>query len=106
MVRFSRGLLMILVIIVLISCGQAATVYGTIYSWSDFEKPLKNAIIEIDTMPARSRLATDVTYAFDALLLFPLTDPEFEYLGDINLSSDMAIKGESNLNSYIILLFL
>ena len=37
MVRFSCGLLMILVIIVLISCAQATTVYGTIYSWSDFE---------------------------------------------------------------------
>ncbi len=37
MVSFSRGLLMILVITALISCAQAATVYGTIYSWSDFE---------------------------------------------------------------------
>jgi len=69
MVRFSRGLLMILVIIALISCGQAATVYGTIYSWSDFEKLLKNAIIEIDTMPAQSRLATDGT-SYIILLFF------------------------------------
>ncbi len=38
MVRFSRGLLIILVITALISCAQAATVYGTIYSWSDFKK--------------------------------------------------------------------
>ncbi|MDD1745603.1 MAG: hypothetical protein LUQ20_07355 [Candidatus Methanoperedens sp.] len=76
MVSISRGLLMILVITALISCAQAATVYGTIYSWSDF----------------------------DDLLLFPPTDPELEYLGDINLSSDMEIKGESNLTSYIILL--
>ncbi len=141
MVRFSRGLLIILVITALISCAQAATVYGTIYSWSDFEKPLKNAILEINTIPVQSRVATDGTYAFDDLspgnytikakyyrnnvldlaeeeqirimenegkfnidlLLFPPTDPELEYLGDINLSSDMEIKGESNLTSYIIL---
>ncbi len=128
----------------LISCAQAATVYGTIYSWSDFEKPLKNAIIELNTIPVQSRVATDGTYVFDDLppgnytirakyyrnnvldlveeeqiqimendgkfnidlLLFPPTDPELEYLGDINLSIDMEIKGESNLTSYIILLLL
>lgn len=141
MVSFSRGLLIIFVVTALISCAQAATVYGTIYSWSDFEKPLKNAMLEIDTIPAQSRVATDGTYAFDDLspgnytirakyyrnnvldladeeeiqimenegkfnidlLLFPPTDTELEYLGDINLSSDLEIKGESNLTSYIIL---
>jgi uncharacterized membrane protein len=141
MVRFSRGLLIFLVITVLISCAQAATVYGTIYSWSDFEKPLKNAMLEIDTIPVQSRVATDGTYSFDDippgnytirakyyrnnvldlaeeeqiqilenegkfnidLLLFPPTDPELEYLGDINLSGDMEIQGENNLISYIIL---
>jgi uncharacterized membrane protein len=140
MVRFSWGLLMILVITALISCAQAVTVYGTIYSWSDFEKPLKNAILEINTIPVQSRVATGGTYAFDDLppgnytirakyyrdnvldladeeqiqimenegnfnidiLLFPPTDPELEYLGDINLSGDVEIKSESNLTSYII----
>ncbi|TRZ87133.1 MAG: hypothetical protein D4R88_09860 [Methanosarcinales archaeon] len=132
---------MILAITALISCAQAATVYGTIYSWSDFEKPLKNAMLEINTIPVQSRVATDGTYSFDDLspgnytirakyyrnnvldladeeeiqimenegkfnidlLLFPPTDPELEYLGDINLSSDLELKGESNLTSYIIL---
>jgi len=140
MVWFSRGLLIIFVITALFSGAQAATVYGTIYSWSDFEKPLKNAILEINTIPVQSRVATDGAYAFDNLppgnytirakyylnnvldladeeqiqikenegkfnidlLLFPPTDPELEYLGDINLSSDMEIKGEINLISYII----
>ncbi len=141
MVSFSRGLLMILVITALISYAQAATVYGTIYSWSDFEKPLKNAILEINTIPVQSKVANDGTYTFDDLspgnytirakyyrnnvldladeeqiqimetegrfnidiLLFPPNDPELEYLGDINLSSDIEIKGENNLTSYIIL---
>lgn len=141
MVSFSRGLLMILVITALISCAQAATVYGTIYSWSDFEKPLKNAILEINTIPVQSRVATDGTYAFDDLppgnytirakyyrnnvldlaeeeqiqimenegkfnidlLLFPPTDTELEYLGDINLTGDVEIKDESDMTSYIIL---
>jgi uncharacterized membrane protein len=132
---------MILVITALISYAQAATVYGTIYSWSDFEKPLKNAILEINTIPVQSKVANDGTYSFDDLspgnytirakyyrnnvldladeeqiqimedegrfnidlLLFPPNDPELEYLGDINLSSDIEIKGESNLTSYIIL---
>jgi uncharacterized membrane protein len=74
MVRFSRGLLMILVITALISCAQAATVYGTIYSWSDFEKPLKNAILEINTIPVQS--------------------------------SDVEIKDESDMTSFVILVLI
>ncbi|MDD5435545.1 MAG: hypothetical protein PH343_08955, partial [Nitrospira sp.] len=67
MVSFSRGLILFFIITALISCAQAATVYGTIYSWSDFETPLKNAILEINTVPAQSRVATDGTYSFDDL---------------------------------------
>jgi uncharacterized membrane protein len=140
MLWFSRGLLIILVIIALISGAHAATVQGTIYAWSDFEKPLKNVILEINSIPVQSRVSTDGTYVFENLppgnytikakyyrnnilelveeekiqivegegkfnidlLLFPPTDPELEYLGDINLTGDMELKSESNQNSYII----
>lgn len=40
------------------------------------------------------------------LLLFPPTESEYEYLGDINLTSDMELKSESNLKYYIITLIL
>jgi uncharacterized membrane protein len=141
MVSFSRGLIMILFITALISCAQAATVYGTIYSWSDFKKPLNNTILEINTIPVQSRVATDGTYVFDDLppgnytimakyyqnnvldlseeeqiqimenegkfnidlLLFPPTDPELEYLGDINLPGDIEIIDKNDLTLYIIL---
>lgn len=144
MIWFSRGLLIIVVIIALISGAQAATVHGTIYAWSDFEKPLKNAILEINSIPVQSRVATDGTYAFDDLspgnytikakyfrnnvlelseeeeiqivesegkfnidlLLFPPTDPELEYLGDINLTGDIETKAETNPTSYIIFVFI
>ncbi len=39
------------------------------------------------------------------LLLFPPTDSEYEYLGDINLTSSMD-KSESNLNYYIIIILI
>lgn len=144
MLWFSRGLLIILVIIALISGAHAATVQGAIYAWSDFEKPLKNGILEINSIPAQSKVSTDGTYVFENLppgnytikakyfrnnvlelaeeeeiqilesegkfnidlLLFPPTDTELEYLGDINLTGDMEIKGESDLTSYIILVFI
>lgn len=144
MIWFSRGLLIIVVIIALISGAQAATVHGTIYAWSDFEKPLKNAILEINSIPVQSRVASDGTYLFDDLspgnytikakyfrnnilelveeeefqilesdgkfnidlLLFPPTDPELEYLGDINLTGDIETKVETNPTSYIIFVFI
>ncbi|MDD5616432.1 MAG: hypothetical protein PHH85_09540 [Candidatus Methanoperedens sp.] len=144
MVCFSRALIIMLVISALFSGAQAATVQGTIYSWSDFEIPLKNAIIEINTIPVQSRVATDGTYFFDSLapgnytirakyyrnnvlelaeeedmqivekggkynidlLLFPPTNPELEYLGDINLTGDLEIKGESDKTSNIILILI
>lgn len=144
MLWFSRGLLIILVIIALISGAHAATVQGAIYAWSDFEKPLKNGILEINSIPVQSKVSTDGTYVFENLppgnytikakyfrnnvlelaeeeeiqilesegkfnidlLLFPPTDTELEYLGDINLTGDMEIKGESDLTYYIILVFI
>jgi uncharacterized membrane protein len=36
------------------------------------------------------------------LLLFPPTESEYEYLGDINLTGDLELKPESNLKYYII----
>ncbi len=140
----SRGALLMIFAIFMISGAQAATVHGALYSWSDFEKPLKNAILEINSIPVQSRVATDGTYAFDDLppgnytisaryyrnnilelaaeeniqiadregkfnidlLLFPPTDNELEYLGDINLTTDMELKSESDMSPYIIIVLI
>ncbi|VVB94185.1 Uncharacterised protein [uncultured archaeon] len=123
----------------LIACAQAATVYGTIYEWSDFDNPLKNTWVEVNSTPAQKVLATTGTYSFNLtpgsylikaryyhndileytadeeiqidkegnfthdLLLFPPTD--FEYLGDINLTSSLD-KSDSNQRYYIITIIL
>jgi len=134
---FFLGILFIL----FITGAQAATLHGTVYEWSDFEKPLKNTIVEVNSTPAQSVVATTGTYSFNLppgsylikaksyrnnileytaeeeiridregdfvhdLLLFPPTDSEYEYLGDINLTTSMD-KSEYNLNYYIIILIL
>lgn len=131
----------ILLVTILVTGAGAATLHGTIYEWSDFEKPLKNTIVEVNSTPAQSVVATTGTYSFNLppgsyivkakyyrnnileytaeeeiqidregdfvhdLLLFPPTDSEYEYLGDINLTTSMD-KSESNLNYYIIILIL
>ncbi len=138
----------VFIIGLLITClsvgAHAASVQGTIYTWSDFEKPLKNAIIEINSTPVQSKVSIDGTYLFDGLspgsylikaryyrnnvleytteeeiqiidregsftidlLLFPPTESEYEILGDINLTSDIDIKNETDLNNYIILILM
>ena len=132
------GLVIILLIASLITGAQAATLYGTIYEWSDFEKPLKNTIVEVNSTPAQYVVATTGTYSFNLstgnylvkakyyrnnileysteeyvridtegdfvrdLLLFPPTDSEFEYLGDINLTNESELKNDTNINNYII----
>ena len=55
----------ILLITSLITSAQAATVHGNVYAWQDFEKPLKNVIVEVNSTPAQSKVATDGTYSFD-----------------------------------------
>ncbi len=128
--------------------AQAATVQGTIYSWSDFEKPLRNAIIEVNSTPVQSKVATNGTYSFDLfpgnyslkakyyrnnvleltneeiiviekegnftldILLFPPTDSEYGFLGDINftnISGDIRNEGPTNPDYtmfYLIILLL
>ncbi len=141
MAWFSKGFLIISVIIATVSGAQAAAVHGYIYSWSDFEKPLNNVIIEINTIPVQSIVATNGSYLFDGIppgnftirakyyrnnvmelsseedirimekegrfnidmLLFPPTDPELEYLGDINLTGDIVQKNESDLTPYTLI---
>ena len=67
MVNVFKVLLILILMCFLISGVQAAEVHGTIYIWSDFEKPLTNAIIEINSMPVQSKVATNGTYSFDDL---------------------------------------
>jgi uncharacterized membrane protein len=138
MVKDMKGFI-ILLIVSLISGAQAATLHGTIYEWSDFDKSLKNAIVEVNSTPAQYMIATTGTYSFNLspggylikakyfrnnileytteediridhegdfvhdLLLFPPTDTEYEYLGDINLTEEMNTRSETNYNTYIAL---
>jgi uncharacterized membrane protein len=138
MVKDMKGFI-ILLIVSLISGAQAATLHGTIYEWSDFDRSLKNAVIEVNSTPAQYMIATTGTYLFNLspgyylikakyyknnileytteediridnegdfvhdLLLFPPTDAEYEYLGDINLTGDINTENETNYYTYIAL---
>ncbi len=64
MVRVIEGLIIIL-IASLTAGAQAATLHGTIYEWSDFEKPLKNAIVEVNSTPVQYMVATTGIYSFN-----------------------------------------
>ncbi len=139
-----RMFLVILVMASFIAGAQGAKVYGTVYEWSDFEKPLKNVIVELEenSTKVQYNVSTTGTYVFDHispgsylvkaryyrnnileyageenvsvedvedvknidLLLFPPTDSEMEYLGDINLTDDADFKKENALSDYIIII--
>ncbi|MCZ7358059.1 MAG: hypothetical protein O8C66_06125 [Candidatus Methanoperedens sp.] len=138
--------LLILLSTTLIIHAHAARVYGTIYEWSDFEKPFKNTIVELLDNSTRVQVNVSTTgmYSFDRLapgnytikaryfhnnileyegeenllitgtdvsedfnidlLLFPPIDSEYEYLGDMNLTSDLDRKSGSNTYTYIIII--
>ncbi len=140
-----RLVLSILIIISLIVTAQAAKVNGTFYEWSDFEKPLRNVLVEVEenSTVIHYKVSTDGRYEFDLshgnyiikaryyrnnileltgeenisidmideprqldILLFPPTESEYEYLGDINLTKDIEIKKETSLNDYVILIMI
>ncbi|MCZ7381156.1 MAG: hypothetical protein O8C64_06255 [Candidatus Methanoperedens sp.] len=137
-----RFLLGIIFTVIFISGAQAATLHGTIYDWSDFEKPLKGAIVEVNSTPSQYVISTNGTYSFNLssgnylikakyynnnileftaedeiridregdyvhdLLLFPPTELDKQYLGDINLTGDLVTKSDSNQIYYIITIFL
>ncbi len=139
MFKKRRLIAVILLITCLASIAGAATVHGSIYAWSDFDKPLKNVIVEVNSTPAQSKVATDGSYSFELpqgdylikaryydnnvleyateeeikidregnftidLLLFPPTEPEYEFPGEINLAD---IKEEEKLNNYYILILI
>ncbi|VVB56298.1 Uncharacterised protein [uncultured archaeon] len=62
-----RIILVIILITILISSAQAAKVYGSIYEWSELDKPLKNAIVEIEENSTRMqyKVSGNGTYFFD-----------------------------------------
>lgn len=63
-----RGLILaIFMIIGLIFSAQAAKVYGSIYDFSDFEKPLENVIVEVEENSSRVqyKVFVDGTYFFN-----------------------------------------
>lgn len=141
MVKMVRVLIIILFLLSFISNSRAALVNGTVYEWSDFEKPLRNVIIEVEENSTRVqyKISTTGEYEFDLtpgdytikakyyhnnileligedkiridsqdenrnfdLLLFPPTDTEYQYIGDINLSNDTNVTGGNNINIYIV----
>ncbi len=140
MPKNTKGLLMFLLITVLITGAQGATLHGTVYEWQDFEKPLRNAIVEVNSTPAQYMVSTAGTYSFNLspgnymikakyyrnnvlefsteeeiqidhegdfirdLLLFPPTDTEYEYLGDINFTDNMDVKNEVSPYIYIVII--
>ncbi|MFZ3383336.1 MAG: hypothetical protein WA144_05370 [Candidatus Methanoperedens sp.] len=61
-----RIILVIILITSLIISAQAAKVYGTIYEWSEIEKPIKNAIVEVEENSTRVQynVSGDGTYLF------------------------------------------
>ncbi len=139
MVKILKGLLIFILLMNLITVTQAASVNGTLYEWSDFEKPLKNVIVEVleNSTRINYKVSLDGTYSFAFspgnytirakyyrnnileltgeeniriekadetrnidILLFPPTDLEDEYLGDINLTGEMDIKQDNSLPIY------
>ncbi|NJD78068.1 MAG: hypothetical protein FIB08_13420 [Candidatus Methanoperedens sp.] len=65
MVKIKAGLIIILLSAILTSGVHAAALHGTIYEWSDFEKPLKNAIVEVNSTPLQYTVSTTGTYSFN-----------------------------------------
>jgi len=65
MVKVIKGLIVIFLLTTLSTGAQAATLHGTIYEWSDFEKPLKNALVEVNSTPAQYVVAKTGTYSFN-----------------------------------------
>lgn len=55
----------ILLIYCLVPGALAAGVHGAVYSWSDFEEPLQNVIVEVNSTPTQSKVTTDGTYSFE-----------------------------------------
>lgn len=137
-----RFLLGFIFTVIFISGAQAATLHGTIYDWSDFENPLKGAIVEVNSTPSQYMVSANGTFSFNLspgnymikakyyrnnileytaedeiridregdyvhdLLLFPPTELDKQYLGDINLTGDLVTKSDSNQIYYIITIFL
>ncbi|AKB79052.1 hypothetical protein MSHOH_2569 [Methanosarcina horonobensis HB-1 = JCM 15518] len=63
-----RKLCKIACVFIFLICVQgnalAATIHGTVYEWYSFE-PLKNSIVEINSTPEQSYVATDAEYSFN-----------------------------------------
>src|SRR3972149_5626819 len=145
MVRIIKGLLIFILLMSLIPVTQAASVNGTLYEWSDFEKPLKNVIVEVleNSTKINYKVSLDGTYSFPIspgnytirakyyrnnileltgeenvkiekadetrnidILLFPPTDLEDEYLGDINLTGEMDMKNDNDLPIYAFIIII
>ena len=66
MVKILKGLLIFILLMSLIPVTQAASVNGTLYEWSDFEKPLKNVIVEVleNSTRINYKVSLDGTYSF------------------------------------------
>jgi uncharacterized membrane protein len=145
MFKILKGLLTFILLMSLITVTQAASVNGTLYDWSDFEKPLKNVIVEVleNSTKINYKVSLDGTYSFSIspgnytiranyyrnnileltgedniqiekvdetrnidILLFPPTNLEDEYLGDVNLTDAMDIKQDNSLPIYLLIVII
>lgn len=136
-------ILIILLTTCLISSSNAARLNGTVYEWSDLEKPFKNVIVEVESNSTKFqyKVLPEGEYSFDLspgnyiikakyynnnilefsgeetiriydmnetrildILIFPSMDPEYEYLGDINLTGELDAKEPDLVNYFIIIL--
>lgn len=61
-----KTLLAMLALMLMLGSSHAATISGTTFEWYSLE-PLSNVIIDVNTVPKQTLVATDGTYSFDIL---------------------------------------
>jgi uncharacterized membrane protein len=93
MFKILKGLLIFILLMSLITVTQAASVNGTLYDWSDFEKPLKNVIIEVleNSTKINYKVSLDGTYSF------PLSPGNYTIRAKYYRNNILELTGEDNV---------
>jgi uncharacterized membrane protein len=76
--------------------AQAAKVYGSIYEWSDLEKPIKNVIVEIEENATRVqyKVSSDGAYSFD------ISPGNYVLRAKYYINNILELSGEEKLQIY------